>query len=304
MAGRAPRRSEDVPGDFSVNDRCIACDTCRQLAPETFGGTEDEMSHVAKQPVDAAERRRALMALISCPVSAIGSLSKTGMGEATGALPTLEAPGVLRCGYASEATAGAASWLILRPEGNVLVDSPRFAVPLARRFHALGGVSFLFLTHRDDVGDHARWAREFGCPRVLHDRDLTADTRGIERPLCGDEPVPLAPDLLAIPVPGHTAGSTALLHVRSQDPRGGPYLFTGDHLFAEADGRLHASRAVCWWSWAAQAHSMARLAALEFEWVLPGHGRPFRASAMETRRAVAELAAEMAAGAGKDAQER
>lgn len=26
----------------------------------------------------------------------------------------------------------------------------------------------MFLTHRDDVADHARWAEALGCARVLH----------------------------------------------------------------------------------------------------------------------------------------
>jgi glyoxylase-like metal-dependent hydrolase (beta-lactamase superfamily II) len=42
---------------------------------------------------------------------------------------------------------------------------------------------------------------------------------------------------------------------------------------------------------------MARLAALRFEWVLPGHGRPWRAPSAEVaRREVARLAAAMRGG--------
>ncbi len=43
------------------------------------------------------------------------------------------------CGWASESSYGAAAWLIRRPDGNVLVDSPRFASTLADRLHELGG---------------------------------------------------------------------------------------------------------------------------------------------------------------------
>jgi glyoxylase-like metal-dependent hydrolase (beta-lactamase superfamily II)/ferredoxin len=281
------RLAANVPGDLFVDDRCIGCDTCRQLAPDTFGGGEDDLSFVARQPSGPAARRRALIALVSCPVAAIGSASRAGVAEAAAALPIEHAPGVLRCGYAAESSFGATSWLLLRAGGNVMVDSPRFAGPLVKRVRALGGIRFLFLTHRDDVVDHARWAREFGCERILHARDVTGGTRDVERQLEGDEPVALAPDLLAVPVPGHTAGSTALLH--------GPYLFAGDHLWGEADGRLHASRAVCWYDWALQARSMAGLAELEFEHVLPGHGRPWRAgSAAAARQEVRALAEEMA----------
>src|SRR5438876_499354 len=76
----------------------------------------------------------------------------------------------------------------------------------------LGGLRTVFLARRDDVADHAVFRREFGCDRVLHRADMSPATADIERPIEGDSPVALAPDLLAIPVPGHTAGSTALLY--------------------------------------------------------------------------------------------
>jgi glyoxylase-like metal-dependent hydrolase (beta-lactamase superfamily II) len=193
------------------------------------------------------------------------------------------APGLLDCGYAAESSYGAAAWLLRRPEGNVLVDSPRAARPLLARLRELGGVGTMFLTHRDDVADHERFREALGCERVLHERDLARGTADVERVLEGDEPVALDHDLLAIPVPGHTRGSTALLWRET-------YLFTGDHLWADAEGRLEASREVCWWSWEAQLRSLRRLLDFRFSWVLPGHGRPTRrASAEEMRRDLAGL---------------
>ncbi len=289
MARSARRLAANAPGDVFVDDACIACDTCRRVAPATFGGGEDDVAFVRRQPATAEERRRAMMALVSCPVAAIGSASKAGAAEAARAFPEEVSPGVLQCGYAAESSFGAAAWLLLRPEGNVLVDSPRFAAPLAERIRALGGARLMFLTHRDDVADHARWAGALGCARVLHARDASAGTRDVEVRLEGDAPAALAPGLLAIPVPGHTAGSAALL----ADER---VLFSGDHLWGDAEGRLGASRAVCWWSWERQADSMARLASFRFEAVFPGHGRPWRArSAEEARREVAALARAMRA---------
>lgn len=284
MASLERRLPANAPGDLFVDDGCIACDTCRRIAPSTYGGGEDDVAFVSRQPTTPGERHRALMALVACPVGAIGSLTKAGIAEATRAFPDEVAPGVLDCGYAAESSFGAASWLVLRPDGNVLVDSPRFAAPLAARIRALGGVRLMFLTHRDDVADHARWAEALGCERVLHARDASAATRAVERLIAGDEPVSLAPGLVAIPVPGHTAGSTALL----VDER---FLFTGDHLWGDAAGRLGASRAVCWHDWDEQLASLEKLGALRFEWVLPGHGRPWHASsAEEARREVLALA--------------
>ena len=191
------------------------------------------------------------------------------------------------CGYAAESSFGATSWLVVRRGGNVLVDSPRFAGPLLARIRELGGARFMFLTHRDDVADHARWAEALGCERVLHARDVSGRTRDVERKIESDAPVALAEDLLVIPVPGHTPGSAALLH-------GERFLFTGDHLWGDAEGHLGASRSVCWYDWGEQTRSMERLLAHRFEWVLPGHGRPWHAASAEAaREALAELVRQM-----------
>lgn len=288
MARLADRVLEDAPGDLFVDSSCIACDTCRRVAPGTYGGGAWDSAFVARQPGSTEKWHRALMALVSCPVAAIGTARKMPASEAARAFPdpVPGADGVFQCGYASEKSFGAASWLVRRPEGNVLVDSPRFAGPLLERIRAMGGVRWMFLTHRDDVADHARWAEALGCERVLHLRDATLGTSAVERKLEGDAPARLGDDLLAVPVPGHTAGSAALLW-RDR------FLFTGDHLWADEEGRLGAGRDVCWHSWQEQTRSMERLLDLRFEWVLPGHGRPARRPSVEAMRA--DLAALVAA---------
>jgi glyoxylase-like metal-dependent hydrolase (beta-lactamase superfamily II)/ferredoxin len=277
VARRSSAVRENAPGDLFVDDTCIACDTCRRLAPSTYGGAEDDRSFVQRQPRAPRERRQALLALVACPVAAIGVSEKTGVVEAASAFPVEITQGVFDCGYAAESSFGAASWLVVRPAGNVLVDSPRFARPLAERIHALGGARYQFLTHRDDVADHARWSQELGCERILHARDVTYATRAVERQVEGDAPVAIANDLLVVPVPGHTAGSSALL-VKER------FLFTGDHLWGDARGRLGASRSVCWYDWGQQTRSMERLLGLRFEWILPGHGRPWHAALPEAVR--------------------
>ena len=294
MARLAQRLPENVAGELFVDDSCIACDTCRRLAPAVFGGGEDDTAFVARQPASEESQRRAFMALVACPVSAIGTVARHqgAVAEAARAFPeSVEgAPAVHACGYAAESSFGAAAWLLVRPGGNVLVDSPRFARPLLERIEALGGARWMFLTHRDDVADHARWAEALGCQRVLHERDVSAGTRSVERQLRGAGPTVLADGLVAIPVPGHTAGSCAL----AADKR---YLFTGDHLWGDAAGALGAARSVCWYDWGEQGRSMERLVAHRFTWVFPGHGRPWRAgSPREASAAVAALAARMRRG--------
>jgi len=268
VANLALRLPENVPGDFYVDSTCIDCDACRQIAPETF--TEDrDTSIVHHQPESTREIKRALMALVACPTASIGTVEHHDARIGIDAFPQNIAENVYFCGFTAESSFGAWSYLIARPEaegGNVLIDSPRFATQLVKKIEAAGGVNLMFLTHRDDVADHARFAKKFGCQRVMH-ADDGAGRLGIEHVISGDDPVGLDHDLMAIPVPGHTRGHMVLLY-RNQ------YLFTGDHLaWSPNRDMLTAFRSVCWYSWEAQTRSMEKLLDYDFEWVLPGHGR-------------------------------
>jgi glyoxylase-like metal-dependent hydrolase (beta-lactamase superfamily II)/ferredoxin len=290
MARLEDRLPDNVPGDYFVDTSCIDCDTCRFVAPAVFSrSAAHEQSVVHRQPRAPEERRRAAMALVACPTSSIGTADKADVAAAASAFPEALSEDVYYCGYASEASYGASSYLIVRAGGNVLVDSPRASKPLLKRLRELGGARWMFLSHRDDVADHAVFARELGCERILHESDVGRDTEAVETRLRGSEPAQLAPDLVAVPVPGHTRGSAVLLYR-------GTYLFTGDHLAGDDDGadRLHAWRSVCWYSWAEQTRSMERLLELGFSWVLPGHGRVLRAQSPDVmKEKLVELIARM-----------
>lgn len=209
----------------------------------------------------------AQQALLSCPTASIGDVAKRDMHAAVASLPMLLDRNIYFCGYTSERSFGAISYLIVRENGNVLVDSPRFTEPLARRIEELGGVHTMLLTHRDDVADHDKFAMRFDCRRVLHKDDVTIRTRGVELQPEGDEPVAIDEDIVMIPTPGHTRGHAVYLY-HDRD------LFTGDHLAWDPDGkRLEAFDDACWYSWEEQIRSMEKLLAFGFESVLPGHGR-------------------------------
>jgi glyoxylase-like metal-dependent hydrolase (beta-lactamase superfamily II)/ferredoxin len=289
MARAAERLPENAPGDYFVDSSCIDCAICREVAPSVFRAGPGDRSYVFRQP-DQSSRLRAAMALVACPTSSIGTSDKALVREAAHAFPDPIEDEVSFAGYASEHSYGAQSYFIARDRGNVLVDSPRFVPALVERLEALGGVAIMFLTHRDDVADHAKFAAHFGCERILHARDASGELARIERTIDGDDPLAIDDDLLVIPVPGHTRGSAALLY-RDR------FLFSGDHVWASEDLReLEASRSVCWYSWAAQTRSMERLASHRFDRVLPGHGRRFvAASPAAMKREIERLAAAMAA---------
>jgi glyoxylase-like metal-dependent hydrolase (beta-lactamase superfamily II)/ferredoxin len=267
VASLEQRLPENVPGDFYVDNTCIDCDACRIFAPTVFSDAGDQ-SAVFHQPESDDEILAAQKALISCPTASIGSVAKHDMRPALASLPELVHGDVYRCGYASEASFGAISYLVRKLQGNILIDSPRFSGPLVKNIAAMGGASRMLLTHQDDVADHARFAARFGCERVLHRDDVHARTAAIELQPTGHDPIDLGSGMLMIPTPGHTKGHAVFLDRET-------YLFTGDHLaWSERLGHLYAFRSACWYSWKEQIRSMERLLDYRFEWVLPGHGRP------------------------------
>ena len=273
MADLNLRRPQNVSGDFYVDTSCIDCDTCRWMAPQVFIEA-DEQSAVDHQPASEAERLLALQALLACPTSSIGTAEKPQdikIAQLSFPIPIEE--NVYHCGYHSENSYGAASYFIQLPEGNVLVDSPRFTPPLVKQLENMGGIRYIYLTHRDDVADHQKFAEHFKCVRILHSDDITAGTRDVEIQLTGTEPFQLTPDLLIIPVPGHSKGHTVLLYKNK-------FLFTGDHLaWSDRLKQLIAFHDYCWYSYSEQIKSMRKLANYSFEWVLPGHGRRYHADA-------------------------
>jgi glyoxylase-like metal-dependent hydrolase (beta-lactamase superfamily II) len=281
MASLTRRYSDNAPGSFYVDSTCIDCDACRRIAPQTFAEASDH-SFVARQPEVEAERRRAMMALVACPTGSIGTETREDARPAIAAYPETVEGEVSFCGFTSPDSFGAWSYFVERPAGggNVLVDSPKAVPRLLGEFERRGGVATMFLTHRDDVADHAAFHRRFGCERVLHEADVSRGTADVERVLTGSEPVALgdAGDLLAIPTPGHTRGHAVLLY-RDR------FLFTGDHLaWSRRRGGLIAFRDACWYSWREQTESMERLLDYSFEWVLPGHGQWYRADSPAAMR--------------------
>lgn len=269
MAKLERRRSQNVAGNFYVDRTCIDCDTCRGIAPSVFNRAGSQ-SAVYHQPSSEVEEKQALQALLACPTASIGTVEKPlNIQEVQQSFPLLIEDNVYYCGYHSEKSFGAASYFIHRPEGNILIDSPRFCPPLVKQLEKMGGIRYLYLTHRDDVADHKKFASHFNCERILHEDDKTEQLSEVEIFLSGESDYALTDDIRIIPVPGHTKGHTVMLE-------GDKFLFTGDHLaFSPYLNHLYAFRRHCWYSWSRQIESMKKLVNYSFEWVLPGHGRRY-----------------------------
>jgi glyoxylase-like metal-dependent hydrolase (beta-lactamase superfamily II)/ferredoxin len=297
MARPALRHPDNVPGPWYVDERCIDCGTCREIAPVTFG-VSGMQSVVVSQPLGAGEavgvepvggELGAALAAQACPTQSIGTLER-------GARPGRAYPravggdtGVLDLGYCSEDSFGASAWFVDRPQGNLLVDSPRWSPPLVAALEERGGVAQVLLTHRDDVADARRYADHFGARVWIHADDAGAAPFATDH-IAGLDDTEVAPGVTAVPVPGHTRGSVLYLVDEA-------VLFTGDSLAWSHDHQaLVAFRDACWYSWPAQADSLARFAASahRFSWVLPGHGARVHRPAGELHDLLVRLVTSMA----------
>ena len=273
------RHPANAPGDWYVDHACINCKAAQTVAPGLIV-ERDGQSVFARQPRTEEELRQAWRARLLCPTASVRS-------EATLRAPPEVFPepitdGAYRLGFNARSSWGAHSFLMRRHEGNIMIDAPRWASQVVEAISAWGGLSAILLTHRDDVADAERYAAQFGAKVWIHEADRSAAPYATDL-LRGTDPARIAADVLAIPLPGHTAGSVAFLFEER-------CLFTGDSLawdFA-ADG-LAAHRHVCWYSWPAQLASLRRLLEHRFQWVLAGHGGSKGLPAAEMHRQLSAL---------------
>jgi glyoxylase-like metal-dependent hydrolase (beta-lactamase superfamily II) len=173
-------------------------------------------------------------------------------------------PDLWACGHPSALTDEAASYLLVRPDGNILIDVPDFHPGLVEELERLGDLRYIFLTHEDNVGEVDRFQAHFGAEVIMHAAEAHAVHLGVDRPFT--ESFRLFDDVTVLATPGHSPGSGCLLwHAR------GGCLFTGDHLLPVA-GRLAPVRYDWTHDWATQLTEAERLLALPWNHAMPGRG--------------------------------
>ena len=269
MADSKKRLDSNVDGNFYVDATCINCDTCRQLAPRSFEEV-GEFSAVLHQPEGGSQVHQTYQALLACPVGSIGTehSDKAKLQAAMASFPLHLEDGVSYCGFNSEKSFGANSFFIEHPAGNWLIDSPRYIKHLVAAFEQKGGIAYIFLTHEDDVADAEKYAAHFGAKRMIHRADVEA-VPDAEWIIEGADSVQVLPQFHIIPVPGHTAGSMALLYKNR-------FLFTGDHLWWDSAQKMLGAPQRLVWRKRVLVDSIQKLLDYSFEWVLAGHGDRMR----------------------------
>ena len=227
------------------------------------------------QPVGVEQEAELWRAAAACPTKSIGNRDQ--LQEPAGVFPYRMTDGVFALGNNARSSFAAHSFLVTRPDGNLMIDSPRFNRPLADSIDALGGIAHVLLTHRDDVADADRWAEQYGARVWIGETD--ADAAPYATDLTGVESVTvISPGAVSIPAPGHTQGHV-LYHV---DDR---VLFTGDTLhWNHRRGEFDVFPKQTFFSWAALADTMDLIAALKVEWMFAGHGMWHKVGAEEWER--------------------
>ena len=232
-------------------------------------------SFLITQPVGVEQEAELWRAAAACPTKSIGNRDQ--LREPAGIFPYRMTDGVFALGNNARSSFAAHSFLVARPDGNLMIDSPRFNRPLADSIDALGGIAHVLLSHRDDVADADRWAERYGARVWIGETD--ADAAPYATDLTGVESVTvISPGAVSIPAPGHTQGHV-LYHV---DDR---VLFTGDTLhWNHRRGEFDVFPKQTFFSWAALADTMDLIAALKVEWMFAGHGMWHKVSAEEWER--------------------
>jgi glyoxylase-like metal-dependent hydrolase (beta-lactamase superfamily II) len=116
------------------------------------------------------------------------------------------------------------SFLLERPQGNVLVYNAPGIGAASADIQARGGASRLLINHAHEA---LYGPPDIDVPVFVHERDEAETARSLRVAGTFTEREMIDPDLEIIPTPGHTPGTTAVLW----DSGSHRFLFTGDSLW-------------------------------------------------------------------------
>lgn len=160
----------------------------------------------------------------------------------------------------NRATGGGSSYLITRPEGNVLIDAPAWSEEHNQALQALGGVTHWFFTHRGGIGEVERWFKVMQPQILIHEQEAFLVNAPVAFRFAQDCEIA---GLALVWTPGHSPGSTCL---RWRDT-----LFSGRHILPNSQGQPRPLKLAKTFHWPRQLKSVQKLVVgPEFTRICPG----------------------------------
>ncbi|WP_218082202.1 MBL fold metallo-hydrolase [Anthocerotibacter panamensis] len=149
----------------------------------------------------------------------------------------------------NRATGGGSSYLIVHPQGNVLLDAPAWNEEHVQAIQEMGGVAWWIFTHRGGIGEVERWLTAIVPQIVVHEQEAFLINGPVTRAFRQD--TDLLPDVKLIWTPGHSPGSICVLYQGT--------LFTGRHLLPDSTGLPRPLRLAKTFHWPRQLNSVRKL---------------------------------------------
>ena len=148
-------------------------------------------------------------------------------------------------------TLGGTAYFIVENEANILIDCPAWDEVNQNYLNSVGGVRWLFLTHRGAIGKAREIQQAFGCEILIQEQEAYL--------LPGLRVTTFKQDFnignaQVIWTPGHSPGSSCLYY-----PREGGVLFTGRHILPNQTGELLPLRTAKTFHWFRQLASIQLL---------------------------------------------
>ncbi len=142
-------------------------------------------------------------------------------------------------------TLGGTSYLIVRNESNILIDSPALEKPNQDFLIAQGGVQRLFLTHRGAIGKAEEIQKIFNCEVLIQEQEAYL-LPGLSVTTFSNE-FSLDSEIKLIWTPGHSPGSSCLYYSNF-----GGVLFSGRHIIPDLQGKPALLRTAKTFHWRRQ----------------------------------------------------
>lgn len=164
-------------------------------------------------------------------------------------------------------TFGGTAYLIVRNEGNILIDCPAWTDTYQQFLQSIGGVQWLFITHREAIGKAPAIQKYFDCHLLIQEQEAYLLPK---LPLTTfRQEYTLTPTTQVIWTPGHSPGSSCLY-----DDSIGGVLFSGRHLLPNAHGKPIPLRTPKTFHWRRQINSvellLARFTPETLQYICPG----------------------------------